>query len=133
MMIETPLGTFSSLQGAVTISCQGEQGMGQRSQTSSSSGHQQSTQSPMGSSSQQEANAVQIKVMGNRVEISCGQHMASMMQQKGFQPASQQQAQQPQSGQQSNGQQQSSGQSNEEQQSQPSDGLQQHRPGQQSR
>lgn len=134
MMIETPLGNFSSLQGSVTISCQDGQAMGQRSQMGSSPGQQQPTQRPMGASRQEEAGAMQIKVMGKRVEISCGQHMASTMQQQGFQPASQQHWTQPsQSGQQTDGQQQPSGQSDSGQQSQQSGGMQQYRPAQQSR
>jgi hypothetical protein len=137
MTIETPLGNFSSLQGSVTISCQDGQAMGQgsQSQTSQSQGQQQSMPTSMGSSGQEEANAIQIKVVDSkRVEISCGQHMASMMQHPGFQPSSQQYRAQPsQSRQQTDGQQQPSGQSNSGQQSQQSGGLQQHRPAQQSR
>jgi hypothetical protein len=137
MTIETPLGNFSSLQGSVTISCQDGQAMGQesRSQTRLSQGQQQSTPPSMGTSGQEKTDAIQIKVMdGNRVEISCGQHMASMMQHPGFQPSSQQYRARPsQSGQQTDGQQQPSGQSHSGQQSQQSDGMQQHRPAQQSR
>lgn len=109
MTIETPLGTFSSLQGPVTISCQDEQ---EKGQTNLSQGQQQSPQTPMGTGGQEEASAIQMKVMGKRVELSCGQHMASMTQQPGFQPSSQQhRAQQSQSGQRTDGQQQPSGQS----------------------
>jgi hypothetical protein len=77
----------------------------------------------MGSSASEAASAIQSKVVDSkRVEISCGQHTASMMQPAGFQPSSQQYRAQPsQSGQQTDGQQQPSGQSHSGQQSQQSD------------